>query len=332
VGDGADIRGVLTLAGFQTRTRVLAVMIIAAGAVAAVAAEVIPAAAQTGRHYARDTAVVANGAHVPLVSVTINANQGDKFYVNARMHTQSARQNRTHRMLAALLLGCTDGVRELLTTKNFNYGQQRLTHVGRYIFQAPRDGTFTCRLRARGMVHGAQSNPPARYVVDGAGTYLAVSGVQPAWVTHRYQSNQRLIPSRVSRDVMVTTFTTPTGVSRFSVTADLEMTDCYNDGQACDTAPMNSGSSNVGSQLIVMQKNRSGGYCRTTKWPASGLKRTTITFQEHHEKAYHRIENVPVSTNASCTRSFRIKVYTRVVSGNDLMIEAKPYTNLFVKP
>lgn len=315
------------MAGFKTRMRLVAVMAVAIAGFAAV-----PTAAQTGRHYARDTVVVANGRHYPLVSVTINANQGDKFYVKARMQTQSARQNRTHRMLGALLLGCTEGTRELLTTKNFNYGQQKLTHVGRYIFQAPRDGTFTCKLRARGMIHGEQSNPPARYVVDGPTTYISVSGTQPAWVTHRYQMNQRLIRTGVARDVMVTTFTAPSGVSRFSVTADVEMTNCYNDGQACDTSPMNGRGSTVGSQLIVMQKNRSGGYCRTTKWPASGLKRTTVTFQEHHEKAYHRIENVPVSTNASCTRSFRIKVYTRVLSGNDLLIEAKPYTNLFVKP
>ena len=69
-----------------------------------------PAEAQTGPQYASDTVVVADGDVRPLVSVRINANAGDEFYVAARMATKSARQNRTHRMLVALLLSCTDGV------------------------------------------------------------------------------------------------------------------------------------------------------------------------------------------------------------------------------
>jgi hypothetical protein len=291
-----------------------------------------PAVAQTGRHHARDTVVVANGTFFPLVSVTINANQGDEFYVTARMQTKSARQNRTHRMLAALLVGCADGVVELRSTQNLNYGQQRLTHLGRYIFRAPHDGTFECKLQTRGLVHGTQSNPPARYTVEGASTYIAVSGEQPSWVKHQYQGSQRRIRTGRARDLTVMTFTAPAGVRRFSATADVEMTDCYNAGYVCDTVPSNRLSTTVGSQLLVMQKNRSGGYCKITKWPASGLERTTITYQQHHKKSYHRAVNVPVSTNASCTRSFRIKMYTRVLSGNDLMIEAKPYTNLFVRP
>jgi hypothetical protein len=291
---------------------------------------VIPASAQAGTQYARDTVVVANGDFYGLASVTIEANAGDKFYVNSRMQTKAARQSPTHHMLVLLALGCDGGV-DLLTTQNIDYGQKVLRHTGRYIFQAPRDGVFECRLRARGMIHGQQSSPPAQYTVDGANTFISVSGTQPTWVKHRYQDRQRLIRTGGSRDLLAMSFTAPNDVSRFSATADIEMTNCYNGGYLCDTVPSNRLSSVVETRLFVMQRSVNGGYCRITRWPASGLKRTTITREQHHKKSYHRVTDVPVSTASNCTRNFQVKVYTRVRSGNDLLIESKPYTNAFVK-
>jgi hypothetical protein len=290
-----------------------------------------PASAQTGRHYAEDTVVVADGTFHPLASVEIEAKEGDEFYVVARLQTRSATQSRTHRMLVALLLGCTDGVVDLRSTQNIDYGQNILAHQARYIFQAPQDGVYECKLQSRGLVHGEQSNPPARFTVDGASSYISVSGKQPSWVRHIYQGSQRLIRTGRARDLVPMSFTAPGDVSRFSATADIEMTNCYNAGYVCDTIPSNRRNSVVGTRLLVMQKARDGGYCRVNRWPAAGLKRTTITWAQHHKKSYHRMVDVPVSNAAGCTRDFRIKVYTKVLSGNDLMIEAKPYTNAFVK-
>jgi hypothetical protein len=181
------------------------------------------------------------------------------------------------------------------------------------------------------LIHGTQSSPPAQYTVDGANTYLSVSGKQPSWVKGKYQDKQRLIRSGGAKDLVVMNFTAPDNVSMFSATADVEMTDCYNCGQLCDTVPSNRLRSVVGTRLQVHQFDRSGGCCKITRWPESGYKRTTITWAEHHKKAYHRVGNVPVSNSANCTRNFRIKVYTKVLSGNDLMIEMKPYSNAFVR-
>lgn len=296
----------------------------------AVSVFAIPASAQAETQYASDTVVVADGDIVPLASVTIEANAGDKFYVTSRLQTKAARQNRTHHMLVALMLGCDGGV-DLLTTQNIDYGKNVLRHTGRYIFEAPQDGVFECRLRARGLVHGQQSNPPARYTVDGANTYISVSGRQPSWVKQQYQGSKRLIRTGRAEDVLLMSFKAPDDVSSFSATADVEMTDCYNGGYLCDTVPSNRMSSVVETRLLVMQRRVDGGYCKVTRWPESGLKRTTITWEQHHKKSYHRVTGVPVSDAADCTRDFRIKVYTRVRSGNDLMIESKPYTNAFVK-
>ena len=291
-----------------------------------------PASAQTGKEYAEDTVVATDGTIHPLASVEIEADAGDEFYVVARLQTKSATQSRTHRMLVALLLGCSNGAVDLRSTQNIDYGQDVLAHQARYIFEAPQDGVYECKLQSRGLVHGAQSDPPARFTVDGASTYISVSGKQPSWVRHAYQESQRLIRTGRAQDLMPLSFTPPAGVSRFSATADIEMTDCYNAGYVCDTVPSNRMSSVVGTRLLVMQKARDGGYCRVNRWPASGLRRTTITWAQHHKKSYHRIADVPVSRAARCTRDFRIKVYTKVLSGNDLMIEARPYTNAFVKP
>jgi hypothetical protein len=291
-----------------------------------------PASAQTGRVYADDTIVNTDGAFHPLASVTIQANEGDKFYVAARLQTKSARQNPTHRMLVALLLGCADEVVELRSTQNIDYGKNVLAHQGRYIFKAPHDGEFECKLQSRGLIHGEQSNPPARFTVDGDRTYISVSGKQPTWVRHKYQDNQRLIRPGTAKDLVPMSFTAPAGVTRFSATADIEMTDCYNAGYLCDTIPSNRNSSVAATRLLVMQRSRNGGYCRVNAWPASGLKRTTVTWAQHHKKSYHRMTDIPVSTAANCTRDFRIKVYASVLSGNPLMIEKKPYTNAFVRP
>ena len=291
-----------------------------------------PAAAQTGRHHAEDSVVVADGMIHPLVSVRIRARAGDTFYVNARLQTGSARQDPTHRMLVALLLGCADGVVEVRSTQNIDYGTNVLAHKGRYLFTAPHDGEFECRLQSRGGIHGQQSSPPAWFTVDGASTYLSVSGVQPAWVRHRYVGGQRLIRTGRARDLMPMSFTAPAGVSRFSVIDDIEMTNCYNAGYLCDTIPRNFGSSTAGTRLVVMQKARNGGYCKIHARPASGSRITKVTWAEHHKKSYHRMNDIPVSTAPDCTRSFRIKVYTRVLAGNDMLIEAAPYTNAFVWP
>lgn len=300
----------------------VAVLLVAAAA---------PAAAQTGRHHAADTVVETDGTFHPLASVRITADEGDRFYVAARMQTKSATQGPTHNMLVALLLGCADGLPELRSTQNIHYGQDVLTHQGRYLFTAPHDGVFECRLQARGGIHGPQSDPPARFTVDGAHSYLAVSGRQPSWARQTYQGQQRLIRSGRERNIANLAFTAPDDVARFSATADIEMTNCYNDGYLCDTVPGNKLPSVVRTRLLVMQKDRGGGYCRVTRWPASGPKTTVITRRQHHKKAYHRVADVPVSTRASCTRDFRVAVHTRVVSGNDLMIEMGPYTNTFVR-
>jgi len=296
-----------------------------------VLASAAPASAQTGQQHATDTVVATNGAFHPLASVQIDANKGDRFYVMARLQTRSARQAPSHRMLVALLLGCADDTVEVRSTQNIDYGQQVLVHRGRYVFVAPRDGVFECRLQSRGLVHGAQSNPPAQFTIDGANTYIAVSGRQPAWATNRYQGSQRLIRTGRARDISAMAFTAPAGVTRFTATGDVEVTDCYNSGHVCDTVPSNRMSSVVGTRLLVMQRDGNGGYCRITRQPSSGFNRSVVTWAQHHKKIYHRLVDVPVSNSANCTRDFRIKVLTKVLSGNDLMIERKPYTNTFVQ-
>lgn len=143
------------------------------------------------------------------------------------------------------------------------------------------------------MIPGGGSNPDATFRVRGSGTYIAVSGRQPAWVKHSYQRTEQFIKRGTAKDTATMSFTAPSNVTTFSATADVEMTNCYNAGRLCETTPTNAKDSVVGSRIVVMQR---------------------------------AVSNAP-----TCTRDFRIKVRASVVSGNDVMIEADRYTNVFVK-
>jgi hypothetical protein len=285
------------------------------------------AGAADTRRYASNKTVYADGRVRELAAISVTAVQGDKYYINARMQNEDA----TARMLAELRLRCTSSSVDLYTTENMSSGQDLLVLRGRYIFRAPANDTYACRLQVRSQIPGGHNDPNAKFLVRGSGTFIAVSVRQPPWVKHRYQDTAKLIRTNRAKDVAAMSFAAPSDITDFSATADVEMTNCYNDGRLCDTSPRNSKSAVVGSRLMVMQRAVGGGFCRTTRWPSSGLDRTTITRDEHHEKNYHRVSGVRVSSDPSCTRDFRIKVYTKVLSGNDVMIEAKPYSNVFVR-
>jgi hypothetical protein len=285
------------------------------------------AVAADTKRYASNTTVYADGRVRELAAISVTAAQGDKYYINARMQNENA----TARMLAELRLRCTSGSPELYTTQNMIKGQDRLVLRGRYIFVAPAAGTYDCRLEVRSLIPGGSFSSSAKFLVRGSGTFIAVSGRQPSWVKHRYQDTAKLIRTSTAKDVTTMGFAAPSDITGFSATADVEMTNCYNTARLCDTTP-NSKSAVVGSQILVKQRAVGGGFCRTTRWPSSGLDRMTITREQHHKKNYHRVNDVRVSDDLTCTRDFFIKVYAKVLSGNDVMIEAKPYSNVFVRP
>lgn len=285
----------------------------------------VPASA-AARSYAPDTVVRADSQIRQLASITLSASGGDKYALYARMQTE----NSTTRMLAEMRLHCHQSTPELTTTQNLHAGQSLLVLHGRYIFTAPASGTYTCRFAVRSIIPGGTTDPSETFLVRGSGTYLEAAA-QPSWVEHGYQPDiVRVVSGGTALDVAVLYFTAPLSVSQFAATADVEMTNCYDDSRECITTPRNTENSRVSSRLQVMQVAVGGGYCSITNYPESGYAVTAITRDQHHRKIHHRVDRVSVHTSSDCTRTFRIKVYLKVDSGNDALVEGRPYTNTFV--
>lgn len=280
-----------------------------------------PAAAAT-----RQT-IYATGPSRVVNSLAVDAQEGDEFLIHARMQAEDA----TARILAELQLFCVSTEPELRTTQNMVGGQDVLVLHGRYVFTAPSDGLFNCRLAARAVMPGGVPNDVEHFDVDVDASWLTVTP-QPSWVRHDWhgggpfvRSDATLIPRGRARDVAVLNFTAPSGVAGFDAIADVEFTNCYDASWECDTSPTNRNSSTVETQLQAMQRAAGGGYCRITR---SEKRTTRITRDIHHRKTYHELSSVPVSGVAGCTRSFRLKVYTRVTAGNDALVEMNPYTKV----
>jgi hypothetical protein len=70
---------------------------------------------------------------------------------------------------------------------------------------------------------------------------------------------------------------------------------------------------NVG-QLAV-----GGGYCNITQVPASAPN-VHVDRDTHHEMIHRMAANVPVATDADCTREFRIKTYIRQQTGASIIV------------
>jgi hypothetical protein len=276
------------------------------------------------REYASDTTVYADGQFRHLATVSVDATQGNKFLVQARMQAESA----DVRMLAAMRLLCEPDDRQLRTTQNMYAGQDLAIIRGRYIFEAPNTGTFDCHLHVKSQLPSGLTTR-STFKVEGSGTWISTTP-QPSWAKHGYQNEERLITPYRSRYLLGMDFTAPAGVNSFHATGDVELTNCYNSYHICRTDPANGNRSMVGTRLLVMQQAVAGGYCRVTRWPSSGLDEINVSWAVHHKKNYHRLHGIQVDNDPGCTRNFRIKVYARHLAGNDMMVEVAPWSNVFV--
>ena len=262
--------------------------------------------------------------------VEISARAGDRFHVQGRLVLEDAEA----RLLVSDGLRCEPpGGRQAVTSQNMYAGQQQAVLNARYIWTAPADGDYVCEMLVR-VAYVATNMPVADVRIEGTGTRLTVDRVAP-WSQDKYQDKERIVSRTKAWDLVVMTWTAPEGVDAFTLTGDVELTNCYNqyqgsnrtDGVACATVPSNSRPAKVETRLQAQQYAGGGGYCRTTSGPSDPIE---VSWAVHHKKNYHRIAEVPVSDDASCTRRFRLKVYARWVSGNPVLVEQLPFSNIYV--
>jgi len=282
-----------------------------------------------GRVQAEMTEVRADGIEREHARVDVTAGvAGEPFAIYGRLVATGA----TTRMLLEMRMSCLDGDLQAVTTRNV-VAERASVLVARWVFTAPRDGTYVCRLTSRSTIPGRWRDASAVLQIDESDSYIEATGPLSG-VPQENTSADVHIPARGAADVAVFSWTAPPRVSSFRVAGDVQYTNCYDGGgaAACATSPANQRSSVIATVLQVLQLAADGGYCNVVSAPSDELQRTTITRDVHHLKVHHRADVVHVSTAGDCTRTFRIKVYVRVESGNPVVAHGRRYSQLTVYP
>jgi hypothetical protein len=243
---------------------------------------------------------------------------GEAVHIQARLDATDA----DTRMLVEQRVVCGDN--GVWTTQNTSASRASAVVHTRRTFVGP----GACDVVVRSLIPGSAQPHDATFQ---ASSQVNVSSA-PLWTRGWVINDSALINPGRQRDVLQTIYTAVE--DRFTVTADVQFTNCYDLLRLCDTNPRNRLSSTVGSRLHVMQIAEGGGYCKVTQWPATGLDKIKVTWDQHHNKNYHRVQ-VDMSDAASCTDRFRIKVFVRHLAGNPMMVEGSygtsgPYSNGYV--
>ena len=250
--------------------------------------------------------IPATGQVYVLDSAQLPAEPGP-VVVRGRLETADA----NNRVLVELRVQCDSG-QSIWTTQNMGKGQQRAVLNARATLEADSQ----CELQVRALVPGfAGAKPDVSFAVTSA----RLTATRGGHASTR-QSSNTLLPQGGALDALELSWTAPEDVRQFTVTADTQLTNCYGPARECTRESVNTDDSVVDTRLIVSQRARDGGYCAVTRWPARGMDRIEVTWTEHHQKNYHRVP-VQVSDDASCTRTFVVKVHMRHVRGNEVLVE-----------
>jgi hypothetical protein len=118
-------------------------------------------------------------------------------------------------------------------------------------------------------------------------------------------------------------------VTELDAIADASITTCY--GGLSLRCPSSNGTvltaARYQSSVVVLQSQADGTLCRQTASP--WLTQSTYG-QVHHQEARNRVS---VVIDPACTsRTFRVKLYIRWLSGNTFYVEASPLTRITIRP
>lgn len=207
-----------------------------------------------------------------------------------------------------------------------------MVNTPRYTFTAGLPGDYRCWLWVgSGRPRPSGTRTTSNVFRIGWGSYLhATVPVHPA-------SEQNFTPNDPSHlllrgqasDENVFTWTAPpVSSSTFSASGDAYLTTCTSKTGSTDPVTgvrlceghTRTYGSKVTTRLIVGQLKQDGsGYCALNYYPSKQGRSTYISRDLHHVVVYNS-GKVPVRTDAGCSRSFRVKVYVKVVDGAAVMV------------
>jgi hypothetical protein len=177
-------------------------------------------------------------------------------------------------------------------------------------------------------------------VIANSATYQAVPGdgltvstqltSQPvAWSAVGYRPDDwpSLIRTGQRYDAVPVTAAVPTTISKLQITGDIKVTTCTSVGGSrengspylCNKGRLNPKGSTVAVSLVVTQKRTDGSVCiqRTLS-----TRTVHVDFTAHHAMITQQGSYV-LSRAAGCSRQVKVKLYTKAVSGADVVVHRR---------
>jgi hypothetical protein len=264
-------------------------------------------------------ALASNGNHT-VTTISYDFKASWKYLVTASVFVDKATASR---VLVGPAIFC-GGQQLSLASQNITSGQAKTNIVTHAVYDGV--GVQNCQLVVNVCVPGNCTTPSGSASVTlESGSYLRVETI-PNTGEFAIPPAETLVTSTTAYDTAPLSYLPPAGTTIVNAVADVNVTDCIpssdNKPAACTTTA--NATANVGVRLDILQWNSNHtGYCATTSYPTSpALQQHGVTWQEHH---YHFTLSgiASVNTSPQCSNAFRIKVYTKLASGNPFVVQGR---------
>jgi hypothetical protein len=272
-----------------------------------------PAGAAAAASYDVPARAVAGALVGPSVTVATRGFPAGARFVAATVSARHAPGSSGRATMLSVTLTC--GAESVQATTNV-VGTAVLTPR-----RVMRDATG-CTVVARSAVDHATAGDALRVTATLGATSIAggVVGYTPEGFPTLLRPGQR-------RDVTPVTYEVPAGTRSIAVAGDVKVTTCTSVGGSrengspylCAAARVKRAGTRLRVSLVAQQKSTRGGYCavKTVATHTVHVGRTV-----HHAMIGQRGSFV-LSTARGCARAVRVKIYTQVLSGADVVIHRR---------
>lgn len=225
-------------------------------------------------------------------------------------------------------------------TENGSY----VVMIPRFVYTAKEAGAHTCKLTAQSLRPRPSGSTGDQWVVIDSSATSATGGASYLEVTAPLSPGSGVGWNPVAPWTVVGNGTTAVDVAawspefalpltetQFSLAGDVGLTSCTAEGGSddphvepngtpeanlCDGIADPGRTSMVKVSVQALQRAVGGGFCATT----SQSKTVAISTDLHHTTAYLG-SLVTASTDSSCERTFRLKIYVKHLSGPPVVVE-----------
>jgi hypothetical protein len=283
-------------------------------------AVVLPASAAAASTVMVPALGVDGGLVGPQVTVAEGSFPGGARVVVATISARHAATSTRRPTMLSVKLVC--GNEAVQATTNIVSGA---VLAPRRLMQDPTD----CRVIANSAVYQAVPG-------DGLAVTSRLTSQRVRWGAVGYKPDgwPSLVRAGHAYDAVPVTLTVPARISRVQITGDMKVTTCTSVGGSrengspylCNKRRLNPKGSTVIVRMVVTQKRTDGTACvqRTLS-----SRTVHVDFKAHHAMIAQQGSYV-LSRAAGCTRQVKVKLYTKAVSGADVIVHRRgTITNIY---